>query len=269
MQAQDATTLYLFKFWNWVEVNRNRVIGGAVVAAVVVLIVWFMVSQRTAKEVAAGQALTQAAFSGGYQMADAYAKVAAQYPGTTAGQRALLLNAAALFEAGKFSDAQAQFQKFLDAHPDSEFSSQALLGVATSLDAQGKTDLASGAYQRVINNSSDIAAASAAKFGLARIEESQGKRWRSCDPTMSRPRWRASRLPRVGIKPSCTSIPADGGSCSPTPGATSSGSTGRPSNNCKWVVEGRAEPLTDEAAVRHVVDVLADTWPLEAKGHHL
>jgi TolA-binding protein len=175
MQAQDATTIYLFKLWNWVEANRNRVIGGAVVVAAAAFVLWFMVSQREAKEVAAGQALTQAAFSGGYQMADAYAKVAAQYPGTTAGQRALLLNAAALFEAGKFSDAQAQFQKFLDAHPDSEFSSQALLGVATSLDAQGKTDLASGAYQRVINNSSDIAAVSAARFGLARIEESQGK----------------------------------------------------------------------------------------------
>jgi predicted negative regulator of RcsB-dependent stress response len=167
MQAQDATTLYLFKLWNWVETNRNRVIAGAVVVAVAAFVLWFMVSQREAKEVAAGQALTQAAFSGGYQMADAYAKVAAQYPGTTAGQRALLLNAAALFEAGKFIDAQA--------HPDSEFSGQALLGVATSLDAQGKTDLASGAYQRVINNSSDIAALSAAKFGLARIEESQGK----------------------------------------------------------------------------------------------
>ena len=35
------------------------------------------------------------------------------------------------------------------------------------------------------------------------------------------------------------------------------------------VVEGRAEPLIDEAAVRHVVDLLADTWPLEVKGHHL
>lgn len=175
MQAQDATTLYLFKVWNWIEVNRNRVIGGAALAAVAIMIVWFMVSQHAAKEVAAGQALTQAAVSGGYQMADAYAKVAAQYPGTTAGQRATLLGAAALFEAGKYSDAQAQFQKFLDAHPDSEFSSQALLGVATSLDAQGKVDLAPAAYQRVINNSSDTAAVSAAKFGLARIEESQGK----------------------------------------------------------------------------------------------
>ncbi len=175
MQAQDSTTLQLFKLWNWVEVNRNRVIGGAVVAAAATMILWFFVSQRAAKEVAAGRALTQAAFSGGYQTADAYAKVAAEYPGTIAGQRASLLGAAALFEAGKYADAQAQFQKFLDDHSDSEFSSQALLGVATSLDAQDKKDLASGAYQRVINNSSDTAVVSAAKFGLARIEESQGK----------------------------------------------------------------------------------------------
>lgn len=175
MQAQDATTLYLFKLWNWFEANRNRVIGGAVIAAVAIMVGWFLVSQRAAREVAAGQALTQAAFSSGLQMADAYAKVAAQYPGTMAGKRAMLQGAAALFEAGKFSDAQAQFQKFIDAHPDSEFSSQALLGVAASLDAQGKTDLAAGAYQRVVNNNSDPATVSAAKFGLARINESQGR----------------------------------------------------------------------------------------------
>ena len=175
MQAQDATTLYLFKLWNWIEANRNRVIGSAVIAAFVILVVWFFVSQRAAKEVAAGQALTQVAFGGGKQLADAYAKVAAQYPGTVAGQRALLQSAVALFEAGKFSDAQLQFQNFLDAHPDNEFAGQALLGVAASQDAQGKTDLAVAAYQRVINNSSDPAAVSAAKFAQARIYESQGK----------------------------------------------------------------------------------------------
>jgi Pyridoxamine 5'-phosphate oxidase len=33
------------------------------------------------------------------------------------------------------------------------------------------------------------------------------------------------------------------------------------------VVEGRAEPLTDDAAVRHIAEVLAgNAWPLEAKG---
>jgi hypothetical protein len=32
------------------------------------------------------------------------------------------------------------------------------------------------------------------------------------------------------------------------------------------VVEGRAEPLTDDDAVRHIADVLGANWPLEAKG---
>jgi TolA-binding protein len=81
-----------------------------------------------------------------------------------------------LFEAGRYADAQTQFQKFLDAHPDSFFAAQAALGVATSLDAQpGKTDLAAGAYQRVINISSDVTAANFAKFALAQIDERQGK----------------------------------------------------------------------------------------------
>lgn len=175
MQAQDATTLFLLKSWPWVEANKNRLIAGAAIAVIVVFITWFVVCQHEAKEVAAGQALTQAMLSGGGSAANAYLKVAGQYPGTVAGQRAVLQGAAALFDAGKFTDAQAQFQKYIDENPVGEFSGQAALGVASSLDAQGKTDLAASAYQQVINTSSDITGASAAKFGLARIEESQGK----------------------------------------------------------------------------------------------
>ena len=78
------------------------------------------------------------------QQADLYLKIAADYQGTSAGQRALLQGAAMLFAAGRYADAQTQFQKFLDAYPDSFFAAQAALGVATSLDAQGKTDLAAG-----------------------------------------------------------------------------------------------------------------------------
>jgi tetratricopeptide (TPR) repeat protein len=86
-----------------------------------------------------------------------------------------LQGAALLFEAGRYADAQTQFQKFLDAHPDSMFAAQAALGVATSLDAQGKTDLAAGAYQRVIGISSDAMAANSAKYALAQIDERQNK----------------------------------------------------------------------------------------------
>ncbi len=175
MQAQDTTTLFLFKLWPWVEANRNRLIAGAAIVPRALFAIGHAPGPRGARARAAGQALTQAALSGGGPSPDAYLKVAAQYPGTLAGQRALLQGAAALFDAGKYSDAQAQFQKFLDAHPDGEFSGQAAIGVAASLEAEGKTDLAVGAYQKVISDASDAVAVSAAKFSLARIEESQGR----------------------------------------------------------------------------------------------
>jgi TolA-binding protein len=104
-----------------------------------------------------------------------YLRVAGDHPGTIAGQRAQLQAAATLFTAGDFSGAQTQFQKFLDAYPDSSFSASATLGLAASLDAQGKTDPAVTAYQQVINNFSEAAAVMGAKFALARIDEQQGK----------------------------------------------------------------------------------------------
>ena len=85
----------------------------------------------------------------------------------------MLQGAAALYEAGKYPDARAQFQNFLDAHPGSEFAGEAALGVAASLDAQGKADATK--YQAVVNSSTDPAIVSAAKFGLGRIAEAQGK----------------------------------------------------------------------------------------------
>jgi len=175
MQAQDTTTLFFLKLWPWVETNKNRLIAGAAIAVLAIFTIWFVACQRDAKAAAAGEALTQVAMAAGGSSADAYLKVANNYSGTGAGQRALLQAAATFFAAGKFTDAQAQFQKYLDEHPDGEFAGQAQLGVASSLDAQGKMDLAVGAYQKVVSNVSDTATVSAAKFGQARIEEAQGK----------------------------------------------------------------------------------------------
>jgi predicted negative regulator of RcsB-dependent stress response len=176
MQAQDATTLFLLKWWPWVETNKTRLIAGTAIVVVAILLIWFVSSQREQKELAAGMALTQLSISGGGpSLADEFLKIAAQHAGTAAGRRAWLQGAATLFSAGKFADAQTQFQKYLEANPDSEFSGQATLGVAACLDTQGKTDQAVGAYQRVINSASDTASTSAAKFALARIDESQGR----------------------------------------------------------------------------------------------
>lgn len=174
MQAQD-TTLYLLKLWPWVEANKNRLIGAAVVVAAAVIAVSFFVYRNGQKEVAAGRALTQLIASSGGATADAFLKIAAEYPGTIAGQRAQLQGAAALFDAGRYPDAQAQFQKFLEAHPDDQFSSQAALGVAACLEAQNQTNQAVAAYQRLAGSSSDAVIVMAAKFALGRIAEAQGR----------------------------------------------------------------------------------------------
>ncbi len=131
-------------------------------------------------EITAGQALTQLLIStppnaDAGQLADAYLKIAADYSRTPTGERALMLGATTLFESGKYTEAQAQFQKYLSTHPAGAFSAQAALGVAASLDAQGKTDSAANAYRRVIGAFSDPNALDAAKFALAKIDEQRGK----------------------------------------------------------------------------------------------
>lgn len=176
MQAQDATAVYLFKLWPWIEANKKRIIicVGIIIAAI--FIFSFITWQKGKGEVDAGQALTSALISNeGGQLAAACLKIAADHPSTLAGQRALMQGAASLFEAGRYADAQGQFQNYLDAHADDVFTGQAALGVAACLDAQGKSDLAVDAYQRAIGNLSDNEGTGVAKLAIARIYETEGK----------------------------------------------------------------------------------------------
>ena len=177
MQSQETTAAdYLFKLWPWFEANAKRLAYGAALAVIAIFVFSFYSYRQNQNEIAAGQALTRAGMSGGGGgLADACLKIAADYSGTLAGQRALLQGAAALFASGKYADAQTQFQKFLDAYPDNFLAPQAALGVAASLDAQGKTDLAISAYQRAAGQTADPNVVAGAKFALARIDEGQGK----------------------------------------------------------------------------------------------
>jgi TolA-binding protein len=106
---------------------------------------------------------------------DAYIKVANDYPGTEAGQRALLIGASDLFAAGKYDDAQGQFQKFIQQYANSPFTAQAALGIASCYDAEGKTNDAVNAYQGVIDRYGTQNVVPQAKLSLARLLESQGK----------------------------------------------------------------------------------------------
>lgn len=176
MQSQEAASDFLFKVWPWFEANARRLAFGAAFLVIAVFVFSFYTYRQNQQEIAAGEALTQAVvFSDDSQRAAACLKIAADYAGTAAGQRARIEGATALFTTGKYADAQAEFQKFLDAYPDNFFTPQATLGLAASLDALGKTELAAGAYQKAAVQATDPNVVVNAKFSLARIDEAQGK----------------------------------------------------------------------------------------------
>jgi len=178
MQAQEEITAtdYLFRLWPWFEANAKRIAFGAALLIIAIFIISFYSYRQNQQEIAASEALTQATISeSGGQLADACMKIAADYSGTLTAPRALLEGATALFTTGKYADAQAAFQKFLDAYPDNFLNPQARLGLAASLDALGKTDLAVSAYQKAAGQTADPNVIANAKFSLARIDEAQGK----------------------------------------------------------------------------------------------
>jgi predicted negative regulator of RcsB-dependent stress response len=177
MDTNDASSL-LFKWWPQIEANKNRIITGIAIVAVVILGYSFYSWHHTQTQIDAGDAVTQAVVSlppnsDLAQVASRYLSISDEYGSTLSGQRALMQGAAALFMAGKYADAQGIFQRYADAHPDGEFSGQATLGVAKCQEAQGKLNDAAGTYQHVINDSADEQAVIAAQFSLAQIDLQQ------------------------------------------------------------------------------------------------
>jgi predicted negative regulator of RcsB-dependent stress response len=175
MQTQDAPAEILFKFWPWFEANKNRLIAIGVALLAVLGIYSFLTWQHDQKETAAGEALTQllvtpVAGANAGQMADAFARVAAKYPGTAAGQRAQLQAASALFDAGRYPEAQAQFQKSLADSAAGALAATAQLGVAACLEAQGKPE-AVAAYQKVVSGYPGSTCEQTAKAALARLQK--------------------------------------------------------------------------------------------------
>jgi predicted negative regulator of RcsB-dependent stress response len=172
MQTQDASSELLFKLWPWLEANKKSLLLGVIAAGLVVAGLSYFSAQRVANETAAGQEFTKLMFSAlpgaAPQMAEAFAKVAAQHPGTAAAERAQLQAGATLFNAGQYAEAQTQFQKFLSLeNSGGAFAATAQLGVATCLEALGKPETLA-AYQKVSSYPGTISA-QLAKLAVDRL----------------------------------------------------------------------------------------------------
>jgi TolA-binding protein len=169
------------KTWAWFEANKKQTLWGAGGVLVLGVIVAFVLYQQNEAEVAASEALSNVsvpqmtgAGSRG-DMAEAYLKVAATHPKSSAGARALLLAAGSFFVEGKYAEAQTQFERFRREHSDSPFVGEALLGIGACLDAEGKAREAITTYKDLIAHHPGDVVLPQAKFALARLHEAQNE----------------------------------------------------------------------------------------------
>jgi len=166
--------------WAWFEANRKQALLGAGALVVIGLIVAFFLYRRNEADIAASEALSNVALpqmtgASRGDIADAYLKVAATYPNSRAGARALLLAGGVLFVEGKYPEAKTQFDRFTKNYSDSPFMGEALLGIASCLDAQGKAAEATAAYRDLIDHHPSDQVLPQARFSLGRLYEAQNK----------------------------------------------------------------------------------------------
>lgn len=174
METEEKQSQMFYELWAWAETNWRRLAGGAAAVAFIALVVSFIIWRQGVKAEAASQALSAvrptAGADGSMVMPTAadYLKVAKDYPGSLAAARASLLAGSAHFEAGKYADAKAEFDKFLREFPQSNLRIEATYGQAACLDALNKPDEAIAAFKSLIDRYPTDPLAARAKVSLAR-----------------------------------------------------------------------------------------------------
>ena len=181
MDAKTAETPAFIRFLAWFEVNRKRVLIGAVIVLVVGLAAGVLIYSQSQREVRASEALSEVraviAPSGtpAPGAADAFKKVAQQHQGTQAGGRALIMAGTSLYTQAQYDEAQKLFEQFAKEFPASPFVPEALYGVASSLDAQKKSNEAIAKFEELRRRYAKSSVMDQTKLALGRLYEEQGK----------------------------------------------------------------------------------------------
>ena len=181
MDSNETPASGLYDFLAWARSNQKRLLIGAGVVAVLLAITAAYIVQVNQKEEAASRALSDIPLPANPTgrpdpgTAERYLKVANDHPSTDGGARALLLAAATLYGESNWTEAQAQYERFLREYGESPWVVQALYGRAACLDAGGKTAEAITKYDELIKRYSSDAVADQARLGLARLYDKQNK----------------------------------------------------------------------------------------------
>lgn len=164
----------------WLEANKTKVLSIALILVLVgfaIATIRYMREQKEAR--ASGELLAlkpslSPATNTPPVEPGALLKVAQEYPGTPAAERARLLAATALFTEGKYSEAETAFKAFISEFQNSEWRATAAYGAAAAQEAQNKPE-AVASYQTVTTAHGKSAVADDARLALARIHEQKNQ----------------------------------------------------------------------------------------------
>jgi len=181
MDSETSQSSRFYEFLAWVELNKKNLAIGA--GALVALCFGYFVYQwhSNEQEAAANQALSAIRSTPSPSpmlpepKAQEYLKVANEFSGTAAGERALLMAAADLYAQGKYQEAQAQFERFLKNYSHSPLAPQAVYGVAVCADALNKVDEALAKYQDVVARYPTESVAGQARLAMGRLYEAKNQ----------------------------------------------------------------------------------------------
>ena len=181
MENEVTQSADFFRLVAWLNANQKRVTWICAAILVVGAGIGIYIWHGNYREAQASEALSNVKLPASAEetlnpaSAEPYLKVADEYPGTSGGGRAVLIAGGILFDAGKFDQSQALFERFLREHPDYPLATQAILGVAASLEAQGKTAEAAARYEDLIKRQPTDSTIPQAKSALARLDLAQNK----------------------------------------------------------------------------------------------
>lgn len=179
MSSDVTQTAGFYDFLAWLEVNKKKIVTITAVVAVLALAISFTIYNKNQREIAADAALlklglpmtqSETATTG---TAKDFEKVAIDFAGTAAGERALLESAGLLFSENQYADALTQFKKFQAEYATSRLIGISVIGVAACLEAQNKTDEAATAYKDVLTRFPADSIAGQARMALGRIYEAK------------------------------------------------------------------------------------------------
>jgi tetratricopeptide (TPR) repeat protein len=181
MEQSAPQSAGIYDFLAWFEKNKKRVAIGAGVAVAAALIGGVVAWQISEKKNEAALAFASVPGpSSPFEIApastaEAYVKVANEYPGTQAGAKALLRAGTTYFALNNFAKAREQFDAYLRQYGATPWVSEAVFGVAATLEAEGKTNEAIEKYKDFVSRYSSVPSADMARFNLARLYEQSGQ----------------------------------------------------------------------------------------------